>query len=78
LFNIGRNVEIKNVIMPSEEQTFKGKQTTTAAGARTTGLEAKDPQADEQASKKDPETVAEAEGENKRVEGDPNQGTESR
>ncbi|MFP4099849.1 hypothetical protein [Coleofasciculus sp.] len=64
--------------MPQEDITSKGKQTTTAAGARTTGMEAKDPQADEQPSKKDPETIAEAEGGNKRVEGDPNQGTDSR
>jgi hypothetical protein len=78
LFKIGRNVEIKNVIMPQEDITSKGKQTTTAAGARTTGMESKDPQAEEQASKKDPATIPEAQGENKRVEGDPNQGTDSR
>ncbi|MBE9126559.1 MULTISPECIES: hypothetical protein [unclassified Coleofasciculus] len=68
--------------MPEEEQRSStaagGKQTTTAAEARTTGNEPKDPQADEQASKKDPATIPEAEGENKRVAGDPNQGTESR
>lgn len=64
--------------MPQKDITSHGKQTTTAAGARTTGLESKDPKADEQPSKKDPATIAEAEGGNKRVEGDPNQGTESR
>jgi len=64
--------------MPQQDITSEGKQTTTAAAARTTGLESKDPQAEEQQSKKDPASIAEAEGENKRLEGDPNQGTESR
>ncbi|MEQ9554078.1 MAG: hypothetical protein RIM23_31210 [Coleofasciculus sp. G3-WIS-01] len=64
--------------MPEKDITSHGKQTTTAAGARTTGMESTDPKADEQESKKDPATTAEAEGGNKHVAGDPNQGTESR
>jgi hypothetical protein len=68
----------KNISMAQEDTTFEGKQTTTAASARTTGEQAKNPYADEKTSEKDSESIAEAEGENKRVEGDPNQGTETR